>query len=152
MDDFADIAGDDDEYVLSGTDLVGYGIDPAHVGRRRKKATKANRAYVCPLTPLTLGAAGAGTLVGTPNLPFRPDRLVLVDSVANNSTITSVSAGNVNMFCGNTGSAPAAGFSPIAVGVRFVGQSVPSNTQINVAAALAAAGTLSGFFTGLADQ
>jgi len=147
-----ELSGQGEEvYELSGSDLESLGISPDHVGARRR-VKRADRRYILPLVALTLGAAGSGVLTGTPNLRFRPDRLVLVDSVANNSTVTSVNAGNVNMFCGNVGSAPASAFSPLAINTSLAGQTVAPNTTVNVAATLAAAGTLSGMFAGLADQ
>lgn len=141
-----DLIGADD-YVLSGSDLLELGIDPAAVGARaRRTKRKADRRYVLGLTTVT----ATGQMTGSPNLDFRPDRLVLVDSVANNTTVSSIKSGNVDQMIG--GSVPAAMFSPTAINTALVGQTIKANTQVSVSVTLAAAGNCSGGFIGLADQ
>ena len=142
-----DISGDFD---LAGA-LDELGIDADLVGAARgRRRVKADRRYILGLGSSTLGAAGATTLTGTPNLPFRPDRIVLRDSVAGNSSITSIKAGNVDQVIG--GSFPLDLLSATAIGTSMRGQTVPANTQIVIGATLAAAGTISGGIVGLADQ
>lgn len=145
-----DLSGIDD---LVGARLEELGIDPDLVGARRGRGrgtAQADRRYILGLGSSTLGGAGATTLTGTPNLKFRPDRIVLVDSLANNSLITSIKAGNVDQVIG--GSFPLALLQATAIGTSMRGQTVDANTQIVVAATLAAAGTISGGIVGLADQ
>lgn len=137
---------------ISGDDLVGaleeLGIDSDLVGARRRK--KADRRYILGLGSATLGAAGATNLTAQPNLTFRPDRIVLADSVANNSTVTSIKSGNVDQVIGS--SFPASLFGATAIGTSMKGQTVPANTQISLGITMAAAGTISGGIVGLADQ
>jgi hypothetical protein len=136
------------DYEISGSELEELGISADLVGARRQK--KADRRYILGLGSSTLGAAGSTTLTGTPNLDFRPDRIVLVDSVANNTTISSIKAGNVDQVIG--GSFPLALLSATAINTSMRGQTVKANTQIVISASLAAAGTISGGIVGLADQ
>ena len=141
-------------FELGAADLLELGLDPELVGRRkpqsRRRVQKADRRYLLGLTAVTLGAAGGFTMTGTPSLKFRTDRIVLVDSVANNSTINSIKSGNVDQMLG--GACPAAAFSPLAINTAMSGQTVAPNTAIAVGGVMAAAGTISGGIFGLADQ
>jgi hypothetical protein len=132
---------------ISGA-LEELGIDSDLVGAALKR--KADRRYILGLGSATLGAAGATTLTAQPNLDFRPDRIVLVDSVANNSTITSIKSGNVDQLIGS--SFPAALFAATAINTSMRGQTVRANTQVVIGVTMAAAGTISGGIVGLADQ
>lgn len=144
-----DLVGDDsrDIYEVSGEALTRLGVGaPELIGAKKKNA---NRRYCLGFNVLA-AVSGAQVLTGNPTLDFRPDRLVLVDVTANNTTVTSIKSGNVDQMLG--GAAPAAAFKPEAQAVSMLGQTVRAPTAININVTMAAAGNLQGCFFGLADQ
>lgn len=91
----------------------------------------------------TLGGAGATALNQVFQEPFRAERLVLSDSVANNSTVNSIFIG-VKPQLANNASFPASLFGPgtFETRVAFDCGTAGQNFLINLT--LAAAGTISG--------
>lgn len=134
-------------------------IGAFEIGARRKRAAPVspygNKIQVQNTRPTqyvyqyfglgsaTLAAAGSTALNQVFQEPFRPERLVLSDSVTGNSVITSIFIG-VKPQSANNGSAPAAMFAPntFETRVAFDCGTAGQNFIINVT--MAAAGTISG--------
>jgi hypothetical protein len=159
LDIAGEIEGDDDE--------AGYDIGAA---ARRRPMGKAV-ARVVPRTPYgnpvaagsrgprevlyqvfgmgaaTLGAAGSTLLSQVAQETFRPERLILSDSVAGNSTVTGIFLGVRPQFA-NLASMPAAAFAAGAFEVRVTFDTIQAGKTAQINITMAAAGTISGGFFG----
>jgi hypothetical protein len=91
----------------------------------------------------TLGAAGATTLNQVFQEPFRPERLVLSDSVAGNSVVNSIFIG-VKPQMANNASFPAVLFGAGTFETRIAFDCGQPGQNFLVNLTLAAAGTISG--------
>jgi hypothetical protein len=145
----ADIEGDDD--LLGALEELGVSPDLIGAARRRRRGNKADKKYVLGMGSQVLGAAGAFALQQAPNLIFRPLRLVITETVANNFTVTSFKGGNVDQVIG-VGGIPASVFGPLAVGTTLEGVTVPANTPLVLAGTGAAAATIAAAVIGYSQQ
>ena len=149
----ADISGDDDDDILGALEELGVPMELVSGVRRMRgrNASRADKKYILGMGSQVLAAAGAFSLQQSPNLIFRPVRLVLTETVANNFTLTSFKGGNIDQVIG-VGGTPAAVFAPGAVGVTIEGVTVAANTPLVVAGTGAAAATIAGSVIGLSQQ
>ena len=95
----------------------------------------------------TLGGAGATALAQVAQETFRPERLILADSVANNSTITGIFMGVRPQFA-NLASMPASAFAAGAFETRVTFDTIQAGKTAQINVTMAAAGTISGGFFG----
>lgn len=149
----ADISGEGMEDMLGALEELGVPMELVGAARQRlrSRTNKADKKYILGLGSQVLGAAGAFSLQQSPNLIFRPIRLVVTESVAANFTLTSFKGGNVDQIIG-VGGTPAAVFGPTAVGVTIEGVTIPANTPLVLAGTGAAAATIAGSVIGLSQQ
>ena len=126
-----------------------------HMQRRQPVGPYGNQVHVQTQRPTqyayqvfglgaaTLGGAGATALNQVFQEPFRAERLLLADSVANNSTINSIFIG-VKPQLANNASMPAIMFAGTTFETRVAFDSGVPGQNFLVNVTMAAAGTISG--------
>lgn len=159
-------------YNIGYTDISGEELGYMELGAAKKRLpARASQGRVIPATPYgnpvtpqqvrpgryayktfglgasTLGGAGTTSLNQTFQEVFRPERLLLQDSVANNATVNSIFIG-VKPQVANNASMPASAFysGTFETRVEFDTGNPGQSFQVNLT--LAAAGTISGMAFG----
>lgn len=148
--------GDDEEMLVEGQYEIGDEVEDlltvgAQARRRVPPAVAAsamrNRAVIRPkqalrprniwmgFLPVAIGAAAQGTLPQTPQILFRPERLLWPSDTAPWFTVDQLTLGKDNQWGTGVSNVPARAFQEDAVIPVSLGlDTVAPNTQINVLA------------------